>query len=66
MIEHMDRIAKLHPEFLAECPAWTVVYLSVGKGKGLEGRLVNVNQDIEEVKTFVLATPRPRITNSCG
>jgi NADP-dependent 3-hydroxy acid dehydrogenase YdfG len=66
VVETMDKMAKMHPEFSAETAAWTCVYLAAGKGKGLEGRLVDVTRDIEEVKEHVLATPRPRITNSCG
>lgn len=66
VVEMMDKMAKMHPEFSAETAAWTCVYLAAGKGKGLEGRLVDVTRDIEEVKEHVLATPRPRITNACG
>ena len=64
--EMMEKMAKMQPDFSAETPAWTCVYLATGKGKGLEGRLVDVTRDIEEVKKHVLMTPRPRITNSCG
>lgn len=66
VIEHMEKMAKMHPEFKAETPAWTCVYLAAGKGVGLEGRLVDCTRDIEEVKKYVLSTPRPRITNACG
>jgi short-subunit dehydrogenase len=66
VIEMMDKMAKMHPDFKAETPAWTCVYLAVGKGKGLEGQLVDCTRDIEEVKQHVLATPRPRITNACS
>ena len=66
VVEMMGKMAKLHPDFKAETPAWTCVYLSAGRGKGLEGRLVDCTRDIEEVKKHVLATPRPRITNACG
>jgi short-subunit dehydrogenase len=66
VVEHMEKMAKLHPDFKAETPAWTCVYLAAGKGTGLEGRLVDCTRDIEEVKKFVLSTPRPRITNACG
>ncbi|RDW66374.1 NAD(P)-binding protein-25 [Coleophoma cylindrospora] len=66
VVEHMEKMAKRHPEFKAETPAWTCVYLATGRGKGLEGRLVDCTRDIEEVKEFVLRVPRPHITNSCG
>ena len=66
VVEMMDKMAKMHPDFSAETPAWTCVYLAAGKGKRLEGRPVDVTRDIEEVKKHVLATPRPRITNACG
>jgi NADP-dependent 3-hydroxy acid dehydrogenase YdfG len=66
VIEQMAKMAKMHPEFKAETPAWTCVYLAAGKGAGLEGRLVDCTRDIEEVKNFVLSTPKPRITNACG
>ncbi|RDW71842.1 NAD(P)-binding protein-12 [Coleophoma crateriformis] len=66
VVEHMEKMAKRHPEFKAETPAWTCVYLATGRGRGLEGRLVDCTLDIEEVKDFVLRAPRPHITNSCG
>jgi hypothetical protein len=66
VVEMMEKMAKMHPDFKAETPAWTCVYLCAGRGKGLEGRLVDCTRDIEEVKRHVLATPRPRITNACG
>ncbi|KUJ21470.1 NAD(P)-binding protein [Mollisia scopiformis] len=66
VIEHMAKMAKMHPDFKAELAAWTCVYLSAGNGAGLEGRLVDCTRDIEEVKKHVTATPRPRITNACG
>jgi NADP-dependent 3-hydroxy acid dehydrogenase YdfG len=66
VIEHMEKMAKMHPDFKAELAAWTCVYLAAGKGSGLEGRLVDCTRDIEEVKKHVAATPRPRITNACG
>lgn len=66
VVEHMEKMAKMHPDFKAELAAWTYVYLSVGKGAGLEGRLVDSTRDIEEVKKHVTTTPRPRITSGCG
>lgn len=66
VIEHMDKMAKMHPDFKAETPAWTCVYLATGHGKELEGRLVDCTRDIEEVKAYVLSSPRPRITNACA
>jgi short-subunit dehydrogenase len=66
VIEHMAKMAKMHPNFKAELAAWTCVYLATGKGSGLEGRLVDCTCDIEEVKKHVTATPRPRITNACS
>ncbi|KAH8768576.1 hypothetical protein BGZ57DRAFT_471043 [Hyaloscypha finlandica] len=66
VVEHMAKMAKMHPDFKAETPAWTCVYLAAGKGAGLEGRLVDCTRDIEEVKKFVLSTPIPKITNACG
>lgn len=66
VIEHMAKMAKMHPDFRAELAAWTCVYLATGKGSGLEGRLVDCTRDIEEVKKWVTSTPRPRITNACG
>lgn len=41
VVEHMAKMAKMHPDFKAETPAWTCVYLAAGKGAGLEGRLVD-------------------------
>lgn len=66
VIEMMDRLAKMHPDFKIDLPAWTCVYPSTGNGKGLEGLLVDCTRDIEEVKKYASATPRSRITNSCG
>lgn len=66
VVEHMNQLAKTHPDFKAETPAWTCVYLATGLGKALEGRLVDCTRDIEEVKAHVLSTPRPRITNACA
>lgn len=66
VVEMMDKMAKLHPDFKVETPAWSCVYLCVGKGKSLEGRLVDCTRDIEEVTKSVTATPRPRITNACA
>jgi short-subunit dehydrogenase len=66
VIDMMKRIEKLHPEFKAAQAAWTCVYLSSGRGKSLEGRLVDCTRDVDEVKAFVSASPRPQITNACG
>ncbi|KAI0125520.1 hypothetical protein BJ170DRAFT_435455 [Xylariales sp. AK1849] len=66
VIEHMEQMAKKHPDFKAETPAWTCVYLAAGHGQALEGRLVDCTRDIEEVKAHVLSSPRPRITNACA
>ncbi|TVY76012.1 Dehydrogenase/reductase SDR family member [Lachnellula suecica] len=66
VIEMMEKLHKTHPNFKVELPAWTCVYLAAGKGKGLEGRLVDCTRDVEEVKEHVAATPRPRITNACS
>lgn len=66
VVEHMEKMAKSRPEFKAETPAWTCVYLAVGKGKPLEGRLIDCTRDIEEAKAFVLSSPRARMTNACG
>jgi NAD(P)-dependent dehydrogenase (short-subunit alcohol dehydrogenase family) len=66
VIEMMDKLHASSPEYKAELPAWTCVYLAAGKGKGLEGRMVDCGQDLEEVKAKVLANPRPRITNACA
>ncbi|KAK6083339.1 siderophore iron transporter [Seiridium cupressi] len=55
VIEHMEKMAKMHPDFKAETPAWTCVYLAAGHGQALEGRLVDSTRDIEEVKAFVLS-----------
>lgn len=66
VVEHMEKMAKSHPDFKAETPAWTCVYLATGHGQGLEGRLVNCTLDIEEVKAHVLSSPRPRVTNACA
>ena len=66
VIEMMDKLHKSHPDFKVELPAWTCVYLAAGKGKELEGRLVDCTRDIEEVKQYVASTPKPRITNACG
>lgn len=66
VIEQMDKMAKMHPEFKAETPAWTCVYLAAGHGQGLEGRLVDCTRDIEEAKAWVTSTPKPMITNSCA
>ncbi|KAF3020174.1 hypothetical protein E8E14_010133 [Neopestalotiopsis sp. 37M] len=66
VIEHMEKMAKSHPDFKAELAAWTCVYLAAGNGKALEGRLVDATRDIEEVKTHVLSIEKPRITNACA
>ncbi|KAI0156216.1 hypothetical protein BJ166DRAFT_352223 [Pestalotiopsis sp. NC0098] len=66
VIEHMDKMAKSHPDFKSELAAWTCVYLAAGKGKALEGRLVDCTRDIDEVKAHVMAAEKPKITNACG
>jgi short-subunit dehydrogenase len=66
VVEHMERMAKMHPDFKAETPAWTCVYLAAGYGQALEGRLVDCTRDIEEVKAHVSSQPRPKITNACA
>jgi NADP-dependent 3-hydroxy acid dehydrogenase YdfG len=66
VIEMMENMSKMHPDFKAELAAWTCVYLAAGKGNGLEGRLVDCTRDIEEVRKFVSVTSRPRITNACS
>ncbi|KAM0815750.1 hypothetical protein AB5N19_01549 [Seiridium cardinale] len=66
VIEHMEKMAKMHPDFKAETPAWTCVYLAAGHGQALEGRLVDSTRDIEEVKAYVLSSSRPKITNACA
>ncbi|KAH8665143.1 hypothetical protein BGZ60DRAFT_453578 [Tricladium varicosporioides] len=66
VIEMMDKLHKIHPNFQAELPAWTCVYLAAGKGKCLEGRLVDCTRDIEEVKKYVSSQSRPKIGNACG
>ncbi|ETS85249.1 hypothetical protein PFICI_03274 [Pestalotiopsis fici W106-1] len=66
VVEHMDKMAKSHPDFKAELAAWTCVYLAAGNGKGLEGRLVDATRDIEEVKAHVLSIEKPKITNACA
>ena len=66
MIEHMAKMAKMHPDFKGDLAAWTCVYLAAGKGAGLEGRLVDCTRDVEEVKEWVTSSPRPRITNACA
>ncbi len=66
VIKQIEKIAKIHPEFKAETPAWTCVYLVTGKGARLERRLVDCTRDIEEVKKSMLSAPRLRITNACG
>lgn len=66
VIEMMDKLHAASPEYKAELPAWTCVYLAAGKGKGLEGRMVDCTRDVEEAKARVLAAPRPRFTNSCS
>jgi hypothetical protein len=66
VIEMMDKLHASSPDYKVELPAWTCVYLAAGKGKGLEGRMVDCTQDVEEVKAKVLASPTPRITNACA
>ncbi|KAI1855970.1 hypothetical protein JX265_012053 [Neoarthrinium moseri] len=66
VVEHMDKMARSRPDFMAETPAWTCVYLATGHGQALEGRLVDCTRDIEEAKALVLSSPQPMITNACG
>jgi len=66
VIEMMDKMTGSMPDFQIELPAWTCVYLAAGRGKDLEGRMVDCTRDIEEVKKWVLSTPKPKFTNACG
>jgi len=66
VVAHMDKMAKMHPEFKAETPAWTCVYLAVGHGNALRGRLIDCTRDIEEVKAHFLSSVRPKISNACA
>ncbi|KAG8415997.1 hypothetical protein J3459_013904 [Metarhizium acridum] len=66
VVDMMDKIAKSHPEFKAELAAWTCVYLCSGRGKALEGQLVDCTRDVDGVKAFVSASPRPRVANACS
>jgi len=66
VIEMMDKMKGSLPDFQIELPAWTCVYLAAGKGKDLEGRMVDCTRDIEEVKEWVLSTPKPKFTNACA
>lgn len=66
VIEMMDKLHASSPDYKAELPAWTCVYLAAGRGKGLEGRMVDCTRDIEEVKSKVLSSPKGRFTNSCA
>lgn len=66
VVNHMEKISKLQPDFKAELAAWTCVYLATGNGTVLKGRLVDCTKDIDEVKELVSSTPRPRITNACA
>ncbi|PQE11605.1 short chain dehydrogenase reductase SDR protein [Rutstroemia sp. NJR-2017a WRK4] len=66
VIEMMARLHKTHPEYSIDLPAWTCVYLAAGRGDALRGRLVDCTRDLEEVKNYVEAAPKPKITNACG
>lgn len=66
VIEMMAKLHKTHPEYSIDLPAWTCVYLAAGKGEALRGRLVDCTRDLEEVKNYVEAAPKPKITNACG
>jgi short-subunit dehydrogenase len=65
VIEMMANLANSHPDFKAELAAWTCVYLCSGKGKVLEGRLVDCTRDIDEVTAYVSNLPRTKFGNSC-
>lgn len=66
VIEMMEKLAKLHPDFKAELAAWTCVYLCSGKGKVLEGRLVDCTRDIDEVTAHVSSLPQLKFGNACA
>jgi short-subunit dehydrogenase len=66
VIDMMSKLAKLRPDFKAELAAWTCAYLCSGKGKALEGRLVDCTRDIDEVISYVSSLPQPKFGNACG
>jgi short-subunit dehydrogenase len=66
VIEMMDKLHASSPDYKAELPAWTCVYLATGRGKGLEGRMVDCTRDIAESKSRLSAKPRPKFTNACA
>ena len=66
VIEHMERVSKGRPHFSIALSAWTCVYLSSGRGKGLRGTMVDCTQDVEEACQDAESSPRPVITNSCA
>lgn len=66
VIEMMEKLAKLHPDFKVELTAWTCVYLCSGKGKVLEGRLVDCTRDIDEIIAHVSSLPQLKFGNACG
>lgn len=66
VFEMMAKLAKSHPDFKAELAAWTCVYLCSGKGKTLEGRLVDCTRDIDEVVAYISSLPLSKFGNACG
>lgn len=48
VIEHMAEISKRRPHFEGELPAWTCVWLCMGKGASLRGRFVDCTRDVKE------------------